>query len=805
MRSAILGFVAGAGLLQLQAELPSVNHLVLLAVLGLSLVCLAWNSRRPAIRISLLLISGAALGFFWSATLAGIRLSNELVKDLEGRDITVIGTISSLPAFFEQGARFQFDVERVVQPEGERISVPPRLALSWYFSFRGQTGQPGPKVQAGERWQLTVRLRRPHGNANPHGFDYEAWLLEQNVRATGYVRHERDAANANRRLDEFVFSPGHLVGRMRGSLRDRIYDALPDSRYAGIVVALVIGDQKAISQSDWDVFSRTGVSHLMSISGLHITMIAGLFAAIVSWLWRRSFFLPLQLPLMLPAQKAAAVAGASVALVYVALAGFGVPAQRTLYMLAVVAVALWHGRITSVSHVLCIALGVVAVIDPWAVLWPGFWLSFCAVGIILYGTAGRMETGRESPPGAGRLRLLRSAVRTQYLVTLGLLPLTVLLFGQISLIGPIANAVAIPVVSFLVTPMALIGSIAPAPLSRWMLEAAHLLIEMLAFGLEWLSTLPAAVWSAPVPSWWIFLPALLGTLWLLAPRGWPMRWLGAAGLVPLLLNVPSHPEPGELWLTAFDVGQGTSLLVETSAHRLLYDTGPAYSPEADGGNRVILPYLRARGINSLDAVVVSHSDVDHAGGALSILRHLPIRLLSSSLPDEHPIVRAASDHRPCMAGQAWEWDGVHFEMLHPAPSSYERAAIKPNASSCTLRITVRNRSILLPGDIEAAQERMLVREIPEKLQASILVAPHHGSGTSSTQGFLEAVKPDIALFQVGYRNRYQHPKREVFDRYGSLGIRRVRSDESGAVMLRFGASVDVAEYRREHPRYWHGR
>ena len=553
------------------------------------------------------------------------------------------------------------------------------------------------------------------------------------------------------------------------------------------------------------MFNRTGVSHLISISGLHITMVAGLFASLVFWLWRHSFFTDAQLPLRLPAQKAAALAGAAIALLYVLLAGFGVPAQRTLYMLSVVAAALWSGRITSVSHVLCVALAVVLLLDPWAVLWPGFWLSFGAVATILYVSVGRVE------PGAGESRrerwraLFGAAARTQYAITLGLVPLTVLLFSQVSLVGPLANALAIPLVSLLVTPLALVGSVLPMPLAGWVLIAAHALIEWLAAALGWLNGLPLAVWSAPMPGPWIFLLAAFGTIWLLAPRGWPVRWLGVFCWLPLLLNVPTHPPPGQMRVTAFDVGQGMALLVETATHRLLYDTGPLYSATANAGNRVILPYLKARGIHALDALVVSHNDSDHSGGALAILAETDVGWVTSSLASDSALVRTAPAHRRCQAGQNWEWDGVRFDMLHPRADDYGNPKAKPNALGCTLKITLGRQALLLPADIGVAQEARLLADAAEALRADVLLAPHHGSGTSSSEAFLRAVQPRLALFQIGYRNRYGHPKAEVFERYGTLGIRRLRSDEAGAITLQFGTSLQISEYRRDHVRYWHGR
>ena len=671
-------------------------------------------------------------------------------------------------------------------------------------------------MQPGERWQLTVRLQRPHGNANEYGFDYEAWLLEQGVRATGYVRPN----HANRRLDSFVFSARNVIEHCRAALRARILAALPDKPYAGVIVALVVGDQRGIDQADWKVFTNTGIGHLVSISGLHITMVAGLFALIAFTLWRHSFFTRAQLPLTMPAQKVAALVGATVALFYVLLAGFGVPAQRTLYMLIVVAVALWLNRIASVSHVLCTALGVVVLLDPWAVLWPGFWLSFGAVAVILYSTVGRttlrparLAAGVDDPPpdvlpavtiGERCWQALRVGAHTQYAVTLGLVPLTMLLFAQVSVISPLANAVAIPLISLVVTPLALVGSMLPMSLAAWVLGLAHLLVEWLTICLQWFSGLRYAVWRAPTPPLWLFCWAMFGTLWLLAPRGWPARWLGLATWIPLLAAEPSHPQPGRMTVTAFDVGQGMALLIETSHHRLLYDTGPSYGPEINAGSRVILPYLRARGIASLDGMIVSHSDVDHSGGALSVLEGLPVEWVLGSLLPNHPIA-AARRHVQCAAGQAWTWDGVRFEILHPLAASYADTTLKPNARGCTLKITAGGRSMLLAGDIEALQESQLVARDRERLRADVLLVPHHGSGTSSTVDFLRAVEPQAAVFQVGYRNRYQHPKKEVYDRYGELGIRRLRTDLSGALTMDFGETVRITRYREAHARYWYGR
>ncbi|MEM8514256.1 competence protein ComEC [Massilia sp. MP_M2] len=783
MRSAILAFAAGAAWLQTRPALPD----PMILALGVSTAIVICALLRGLARR---LIAGILLGACWAGLLAHIALSDALPHADEGREIAVTGVVASLPHRFDGGVRFQFDVVQVDTPGA---TVPPKIILSWYGAIAADPSF----VQPGEHWRLVVRLQRPHGNANPHGFDYEVWLLEQGIRATGYVR---PAGPRNARLATWTPDALYAVERARGWLRSRILAVLDGKPYAGVIVALVIGDQRGIEQGAWDVFNRTGISHLVSISGLHITMLAGLAAWATSWLWRRSFFTGANLPLRLPAQKAAALAGAIVALLYVLLAGFGVPAQRTFYMLAVVAVALWCGRIASMSHVLCLALGVAVLRDPWAMLWPGFWLSFGAVAAILYACSGRLGT-----PTRGWRAGLMVAARTQWAVTLGLAPLTLLLFGQVSLVSPIANAVAIPVISLFVTPLALAGSVLPSPLADLVLGIAHLAIVALAWPLGWLSAPALAVWTAPAPSPWILVLALAGTAWMLAPRGWPQRWAGLAAWTPLLTQMPAAPAAGRFDVTAFDVGQGMALLVETQHHRLLYDTGPLYAPGASGATRVILPYLRGRGIGRLDALVISHSDLDHVGGAAAVLETVRVGQVISSLPHGHALLRKTTRPGRCSAGQAWEWDGVHFEMLAPDAASYANPRLKANARSCVLRISAGGRAILLAGDIEAAQEAALLGLDADRLRADVLLAPHHGSGTSSSAPFLQAVGPTFGIFQVGHRNRYRHPQKLVYARYGAMGIERLRTDEGGAVTLAFGPGLDVTTYRATHARYWYGR
>jgi competence protein ComEC len=448
--------------------------------------------------------------------------------------------------------------------------------------------------------------------------------------------------------------------------------------------------------------------------------------------------------------------------------------------------------------VLCAALLLVLLLDPWAVLAPGFWLSFGAVAVILYVATGRLRAGHGLALGESLVQW----GRVQWAITLALAPLLLVWFQQMSLVSPLANAVAIPLVSLVVTPLALAGSVLPFD---FILKLAHAVMAGQMWLLEWCAALPAAVWQQHAPAAWTVALALAGTAWLLLPRGVPARWLGLPLLLPMFTAGPPAPTQGALWLTVLDVGQGLAVFVQTERHALLYDAGPAYSPEADSGSRAILPFLRASGIAQLDALVVSHDDNDHAGGAASVLAGLPVAALYSSLPEAHAAWLAASGYRlPCAAGQGWDWDGVRFELLHPAAGSYAVDRIKSNDRSCVLKIAAARGAVLLTGDIEARSELEMLERGPGELRADVLVAPHHSSRTSSTPEFIAAVQPRWAVLPVGYRNRFGHPKEEVVERYRASGAQMLRTDNAGAVLVRIdGSGIDLRAYRRIKRRYWY--
>ncbi len=775
-------FVFGAWVLQQLPALPD-PWWALLFLPVVVLTMLGKSAGAPAFRVCYrpgLAFIAFMLGFCWAAVSAHSRLADQLPLEWERRDVQVIGVISSMPQRHEYGQRFEFDVERVLDDEAH---IPRHILLSHYQrEFDGQGAAPAPDYRAGQRWRLTVRVKRPHSTLNPYGFDFEAWSLEHGIRASGYVKKHTE----NRLLTATVYRPGHMVEMLRERIRDRMQHVLQDKPYGGILRALAIGDESGITQDDWQVFLKTGTNHLMSISGLHITMLAGLGFSLAQALWRRSE----RLTLALPARKAAALAGAMVALGYALIAGFSIPTQRTLYMLSVFACALWLGRQVPISRVLAYALLVVVVFDPWAVLAPGFWLSFGAVAVIAYALNGRLR----------RPHWLRTAVTTQWAVTLGLLPLLLLMFQQASVISPLANALAIPVISLLVVPLTLSGCIPPLDS---LLLIAHQVMFACMKALEWMASSGFSVWKQQAPPFWALPLAIVGVLWILLPRGFPLRSLGAVALLPMLLPHAARLEPGAMQVTVLDVGQGLAVLVTTHKHALLYDSGPVYSSTSDSGNRIIAPYLRAVGVRHLDGFMVSHDDNDHSGGAASILKEVPVRQLFSSLEDGHDLIEL-HPHLRCHAGQSWQWDGVRFEVLHPAMVDYALAGIGDNDKSCVLRVSSRYGRLLITGDIERSAENVLL-DSEYSLKADVLIAPHHGSKTSSSPGFVEAVNPAAVIFTSGYHNKFRHPHPAVVERFEAAGSKVYRSDHDGAVLVDFGpeSGIRITPWREYARRYWH--
>jgi competence protein ComEC len=745
----------------------------------------------------------AFLGFSAAGGRAWMHWNDRLPAALEGRDIQVTGVVASLPQRSSAGLRFSFDVEQALL-DGEAVKLPSNLSLGWYAGFHEDAVLSGPQRElgAGQRWRFTVRLRQPHGNLNPHGFDYELLLFEQGVGATGYVR---DAATVM--LD---VSAAHPIERWRQRVRDAVEARIPDRRTAGVITALVVGDQSAISRDDWDLFRITGIAHLVSISGLHVTMFAWVAGLLVAAAWRRSE----RLALWLPTPQAARWGGLIAALAYAVFSGWGVPSQRTVWMLATVTVLQSLSRRWPWPLVLLTAAVVVSAFDPWALLQPGFWLSFMAVGLLMSTSVAEKDEAEPAvkPSGwRGWVAALRSQLsndlRTQVIATVGLTPLSVVFFQQVSVVGLLANVVAIPLVTLLITPLAMLGVLF-APL--WTLAAW--VVQAMVMGLAWLARFPVAVWTVPVAPMWAQVAGLLAAVLLVVPLPWRVRALALPLALPLLLPPSVLPLEGQFELVAADIGQGTSVLVRTHKHLLVFDAGPQYSRDSDAGQRVLLPLLKSRGEERIDRLVLSHRDSDHVGGATALLGGFPVTDMLSSLEVGHPLHGVAAARKVpsqrCEAGQSWTWDGVRFDVLHPLPGDFDRK-LRSNAMSCVIRveshaINGKSRSALLTGDIEKEQEASLVALHGAALKTDVLIVPHHGSKTSSTAAFLDAVQPEVAVFQAGYRNRFGHPANEVLGRYRERHIAEIDSPSCGAWSWKGQSEATTAVCQRQsNRRYWH--
>ncbi len=710
---------------------------------------------------------------------------NALPFEMQGIDLEVIGTVVSLPQRHADGWRFRFEASQaVLHGSTVKVDIPALLQLGWYtYDKSGQ--QALPAIRAGQVWRLPLRLKQPHGLVNPGGFDMELWFWQQGIHALASVRTSAQSSEPVLLGQSSDWAMVHW----RQSARDGIQQSVSEVRWAAIVSALLVGDQSGLDRADWDVFRATGVAHLMSISGLHITLWAWVARWLIQRLWRYSDLWGRSWCLWVPAPHAAQWGGLLLATLYAVFSGWGVPSQRTVAMLATFCVLHYQALRWPLHTQWLLAMVVVLLIDPWALMQAGFWLSFVAVGMLFM---------TQATPNKPRLSgYAWSLVQEQWRLSVCLAPLGMVLFQQVSLVGLFANLLAIPWVTWVVTPLAFAGLLWP-PLwqaSAWAAQVFHALLEPLA-------DLPWAVWSHSAPPWWVAAVGLVGAvMWAWRWRGLP-RWMGLLLLLPSLCWPPTRPPLGSVELLAADVGQGNAVLVRTAHHSLLFDAGPRYGSESDAGERVWLPLLQRMG-ERLHVLMLSHQDADHTGGALTVHLSQPQAEVLSSITTDHWLGKSLPMKR-CEAGQSWQWDGVAFEVLHPLSKDYDKL-LPPNARSCVLRIHAQGQTMLLAADIEALQERALVERMGDALRADILLVPHHGSKTSSTHAFLNAVQPRIAWVQAGYRNRYGHPAPEVMQRYADKGIPVWDSPRCGAMHWRSEKPEQVLCERDLQRRYWHHR
>lgn len=771
MLAIALAFLAGHCVIHSLPKLPDPAWLAVI-VLALSIVLVAGRlaARTPGDFSIRKVSTAAALGVLWAWGHAAVRLADDLPPALEGQDLAVRGFVASLPDS-SVDPQFVFEVVAAA-PE-----IPARLRLTWYRA--PTTPQPG------EQWQLTVRLKRRNGFANPGGFDYEGYLFREGIGATGYVR---DAAG-NRRLQ--APAQRYRIDQFRAWIGSRIAEAVGQHDMLGVLQGLAIGDTRAMQVEQWRVFAATGTTHLMAISGLHIGMVAMLAA----WGGGNIVRVRRAQSLGLTAMHGQVLAGLSAAVIYSVLAGLSIPTQRTLLMLCIYFGLRWWRRTLAIGRSLSLALIAILLLDPFAPLAVGAWLSFIAVLVILMATAGRVS----------REGVIASFSRVQLAVTIGLMPVLLVSFGTLSLVAPVANAFAVPAFTLLIVPAVLIGTLAAMIHPAFGTVLLGLPATLLDAGwplLEWLASQPLAVWHAPQPSLSVSMALVVGVALLVLPAIWPLRLVGILMCLPMMFYRAPTLARGGFEMTVLDVGQGLAVVVRTHSHVLVYDTGPAFQSGRSVAELAVLPFLRHHGVRGIDLMMVSHGDQDHSGGLSEILAALPVHAVSVG----PSVDQAPPGKMNCERGQQWQWDGVTFTVLHPGGNSGAQARTRSgNDSSCVLHIGGNAGTALLTGDIEVDAERELLDH--GLTLATIVVAAHHGSDTSSSSLFVGAVQPDVTIFSTGYRNRWNFPRPAVVERWREAGARTYDTSAGGAISVTVAPHeepiyLQVREHRHTRRRYW---
>lgn len=658
-----------------------------------------------------------------------------------------------------------------VEPLGD-YRIPSRVRVSWF--------RPRHLPAIGEIWELELRLRRPRGTSNPGVFDHESWLFREKIHATGYVV----GGKRNRLLWSGTES---ALDRFRSDFARRARAATDSDAAAAVLVAIGVGQRHLVSREQWDRFAISGTSHLMAISGLHVGL-----AALVAFL--AAFALAGLIPGSRNNYVVAVVCGIACALAYALISGFGVPARRAVVMLSVAALSLVRRRQINPTVAIALAAGAVFLSDPIATLTPGFHLSFAAVTLLLW-LARRKKVARRMP------RLLDAPWQLlvmQVFLMFGLLPFTTLIFQRFAVLATPVNLVAVPLFSVVTVPFSFAGLIAgevSEPLALVLLSIAAKSIELLDSFINRLVSLPIADVPLAEVAGMAWLLVLMPLAWVVLPRGWPGRRIAVLGVISIVAWKPAPPPPGCFDAWVLDVGQGLAVVVQTHTAVMLFDTGMAWRSGGSVAQHSIIPFLRSRGIDRLEWLVISHDDLDHSGGLEAVRGAISVgTVIAGESMQTGPDLL-------CRAGQRWMSGDIGFAILHPGEAD-KRAG---NAASCVLRVSASSHGLLLTGDIEAASEHWLV-QAGAGLASTVAVVPHHGSLTSSTAPFVHSVSPEYAVVSAGFANRWSFPKPRVMERWQDAGARVLNTATSGAIHFRVCADVGVVEVtseRRNRHRFWH--
>ncbi len=763
MLAGTLAFIAGIYCLMQLHWLPSLWILISLPLLFLL------TRFFSAFRLVLLFL----IGFCWALFRAGLELEHSLDSNIENNEVFIRGVVISIPEIYDDHIRFLIDTKEVTNLKGKSFRSPGIVRLSWYKNKN--------IIVPGEIWQLKVKLKRPYGFMNAGGFDYEAWMLRQGIKATGYVKFDKHNIKTG-------MSNAYFIQKLRYKLAYQLKQNL-DKPLLGLVLALSLGDRSQLEAEQWKVFTKTGTNHLIAISGLHLGLIAGFIYFLASFIWSRFYFLTQRIP----APLVASIMAFAGAFFYALLSGFALPAQRALIMIAIFLLALFSARQILITNVICIAVILVLALDPFAIIAADFYLSFMAVIFILYISRFRINNYHH----------LNRWIRLQCLLSIALFPILIFWFKQIPLYSVLANVIAIPVIGFLIVPLILIALILLFPLP----QAAQFLYTLIdkineqhwAY-LEFLSQQNNAIIPIAAANLFSLILAVIGIFILLMPKGLPARWSGIFFIMPLLFPLTYQLKQGEFDFVLLDAGQGLASVIQTREHTLIYDTGARFSERFNIGDAVLKPYLRHKGIKQISLLLISHGDNDHIGGATAIIENFKINKILSSVAERFTGHFPEHKSESCYVGQKWRWDDVDFEILHPKVES----SLLGNNASCVLKVSSRLGSVLLAGDIEKKAEKSMIERYGNNLHADILLVPHHGSRTSSTKDFISAVSPKYAFIPAGYRNRFGFPKQDIMDRYELHGVKTLVSYETGELSAKFrDEGLQIDEFRTKNRRFWH--
>jgi len=759
----IVASIVGIVSISFSPVLPSIPWLLIFLVIFL----LSLKYKR------IYLLGGVSFGVIFASVSGHVSLSSTLLSKLESTDILIRGVVVGLP---EQKTRYQrFNLSIL---EARSVSEPEltiglnQIRINWY--------EQRPDIAPGQEWQLLVRLKRPHGFSNPGGFDYETWLFRQGIDATGYVR----AHSLNQLLGNHPYIG--RVDKARQQLNAALDRVTGELAHSQLLKTLVMGTGANIDQQQWELFAATGTSHLFVISGLHVGFVGTLAYIIFYFLSRWT----LVGPFMYSAQQTAAVCTVLSIGCYCLLAGFSLPTQRAFVMGAILMLGIVAKRPGNLWRRYFLAMLLVLMLDPLAAQGSGFWLSFGAVGSLLFAYAS----------WSGQQGIWWHWLRPQWICFVALAPPLLYVFGQISVIFPFANLVGVPLVGFVIAPLCLLAGLSLSineTAAFYGFLAADTLLDWLLHYLRWLGGIPGMDYAGS-PQLTATVLASIGVFIILLPQGLPQRWLGGVCFLPLFISVETGISPGGYQLSVLDVGQGLAAVIETQNHTLVYDVGAVYSDHFNAADAVILPYLGSRSLTRLDRVLVSHGDHDHAGALSQLIEGVLIDHLvlpaDIEAPEGIPVSR-------CENGVSWSWDGVTFEMMQMEGAKLAER----NNASCILRVTNGTVTTLLTGDIEAKAEHKLTQLYADRLPADILIVPHHGSKTSSSPEFLNAVHASHAIVSAGYRNRFNHPHPEIVERLRRHKIMVWNTANEGMIQLRvtkLSPEFSLFGYRATFRRYW---